>query len=128
MGARHESSRYWRWRFCDLPTRKCSGLHDRSAYPRLSRIEANMVEQKTGKAVPRLENAVMAELTDHEKYMAGIPLTDELAALRRGEMPEQWQPEAPPMVKEVLGVRVTLRSSQELTRTELIALKELRQS
>lgn len=60
-------------------------------------------------------------LTNHEKYLAGLPLNDELAALARGEMPEQ-EPASAPVLQENSG------GIAKLTRTDRIALKELRQS
>jgi hypothetical protein len=74
----------------------------------------------------------MAELSDHEKYLAGIPLTEELAAVRAGKQRPPWDPDPeqdqPGMRPGDMNVRVSLTSSLTLTRGERVALKEGRQS
>ena len=62
----------------------------------------------------------MDTLTNHEKYMMGIPLNEELEKLARGEEESEPQSASVPQVNEG-GIG-------RLTRTDLIALKELRQS
>ena len=59
-------------------------------------------------------------LTNHEKYMAGIPLNEELAALKAGD--EGQSAESAPVPEPISTGNV------RLTRTDRVALKELRQS
>ena len=65
----------------------------------------------------------MANLTDHEKYLAGEPLNDELRDLRDGKTPEPLAPVLPWPIPEPME-----DAERELTLTERLALKELRAS
>ena len=65
----------------------------------------------------------MANLTDHEKYLAGEPLNDELRDLRDGKTPEPQAPVLPWPIPEPME-----DAERELTRTERLALKDLRAS
>ena len=62
-------------------------------------------------------------LTDHEKYLAGEPLNDELRDLRDGKTPEPLAPVLPWPIPEPME-----DAERDLTRTERLALKELRAS
>jgi hypothetical protein len=62
--------------------------------------------------------AVMPELTAHEKFLQGIPLTDELAAVREGRG-EQAKP-SPAAPRRAQG-----DPDRELTRGERLELKEM---
>lgn len=62
--------------------------------------------------------AVMSELTAHEKYLQGIPLTDELAAVREGR-DERPKPSA------TAPRRAYGDPDRDLTRAERLDLKEM---
>lgn len=60
----------------------------------------------------------MADLTAHEKYLQGLPLNDELAALREGREPQ------PPRRPVLVERRSYDDPERELTRPERLDLKE----
>ena len=65
----------------------------------------------------------MAEMTPHEKYMAGEPLNDELAALRDGrEKGFYEQPAIPQNLRVITGGDV----GRDLTKAERMALRDTR--
>lgn len=68
----------------------------------------------------------MIEKTPHEKYLAGEPLNEELAALKEGRSRDflETTPAWPPSLRLITGGDI----ERELTRGERMDLKELRQS
>jgi hypothetical protein len=64
--------------------------------------------------------------TNHEKYLAGVPLTPELAELKAGRLPE-FEPYAPPAPASA-ATQPLMDPERELTREEGIALREIRQA
>ena len=65
----------------------------------------------------------MSALTNHEKYLAGEPLTEELEALKRGETPAEavMQPEG------LTGQGSAVDIARAISREDRIALREMRQ-
>jgi hypothetical protein len=65
--------------------------------------------------------------TNYEKYLAGEPLNEELAALKAGRMPEFEMREAAAL-NQVPGTESREDDERPLTREECVALRELRTS
>lgn len=71
----------------------------------------------------------MSEMTAHEKYAMGIPLNDELAALKDGRDPIKLQESPFPAAGRDVASEVGLEEvERDLTRSERVELKELRLS
>jgi hypothetical protein len=70
----------------------------------------------------------MAELSSLEKYTQGIPLNEELAAMRAGAEPVKAEAGPSPAAQDDKPEWGARSADDELTRTERLDLKELRVS
>lgn len=72
----------------------------------------------------------MAATSNFEKYLAGEPLNDELAAIKAGQLPELRGLAGMPNLNQAQAAepRPLTDPERELTREERIALREIRQA